>query len=141
MIDIENYMFDNIVKAVLVKYPNCAYYSVEMDSPSSFPCITMEEINNQVYINSMDSSNLENHARITYEINVFSNLDQGKKSQAKDIIDIIDNIMTSNNFTREFYTPTPNIDRTIYRITARYSGIVSIGVEKDNNMLYHIYRK
>lgn len=141
MIDIENYLFDKVVNAVLAQYPDCSYYSVETSVPSNFPCITMEEIENEVYTDSMDSSNLENHARISFEINVFSNLESGKKEQAKAICNIVDGIMAENNFVRDFYSPTPNIDRTIYRITLRYTGIVSKGVENNDNMLYHIYRK
>lgn len=141
MIDIENYMFDSVVTAVTSSYPTCTYYSVSTESPSSFPCITMEEMDNEVYQRSMDSSDLENHARVSYEINVYSNIDEGKKSQAKAIAQIIDSVMQSNNFVREFYSPMPNIDVTIYRITLRYSGIVSKGVESGQNIVYHIYRK
>lgn len=141
MIDIENYIFDKVATAVTTVYSNCAYYSVETDTPSSFPCITMEQSQNEVYQESMDSSDMENHARITYEFNVYSNLDNGKKAQAKAIADIIDKTMKDNNFIREFYSPMPNIDRTIYRIILRYSGIVAKGVENGDNILYHIYRQ
>lgn len=141
MIDIENYMFDSVINAVLAEYPGCSYYSVATETPTIFPCITMEEVNNEIYQDSMDSSALENHARISYEINIYTNIDEGKKAQAKNICQIIDNVMQSNNFIREFYSPMPNIDITIYRITLRYSGIVAKGVESGENILYHIYRQ
>lgn len=141
MIDIENCIFDKVVSAVLAQYPTCSYYSVATESPSTFPCITMEEVDNAVLQETMDSSALENHARISYEINIYTNIDEGKKAQAKSIFSIVDNIMQANNFVREFYAPMPNYDITIYRITIRYSGIVAKGVENGDNILYHIYRK
>ena len=141
MIDIENYVFDSVVNAVLISYPNCSYYSVATETPTTFPCITIEEINNEIYQETMDSSALENHVRVSFEINVYTNTDDGKKAQAKNICDIIDGVMQANNFIREFYSPMPNIDITIYRITLRYSGIVAKGVANGENILYHIYRK
>ena len=62
-------------------------------------------------------------------------------SMEKQIRDIIDNIMSGYNFTRILSQPMPNIDRTIYRIVSRYTGIVKQGVEKDNDIVYTIYRK
>ena len=141
MIDIENKVFNDVAQAVVGTYTDASIYSEAVDVPSSFPCVTLEEISNKVYRKSSDSSALENHAIITYEFNVYSNLDSGKKTQAKDIQKIIDGIMEGFNFTRTLCMPMPNQDRTIYRIVARYEGIVSKGVENATDIDYTIYRK
>lgn len=72
-----------------------------------------------------------------YEINVYSNKSNGKKSEAKEISNMIDGLMTDMLFTRTFRGQTPNIDRTIYRITLRYQGVVREAVEKDG-VKYHV---
>ena len=141
MIDIENKVFNEIVTQVQYYFNDASVYSEAIDVPSSFPCVTMEETSNMVYAKSSDSSALENHARITYEFNIYSNLESGKKSQAKDIQSIIDSVMEGYNFTRTFCSPMPNQDRTIYRIVSRYDGIVAKGVENGSNIDYTIYRK
>lgn len=141
MIDIENKIFNDIANAIQAEIQSAVVYSEAIDVPSGFPCVSMEELSNNVYKQSSDSSALENHATITYEFNIYSNLESGKKTQAKQIRDIIDNIMSGYNFTRILSQPMPNIDRTIYRIVSRYTGIVKQGVEKGNDIVYTIYRK
>lgn len=141
MIDIENKIFNDIANAIQSEISNAVIYSEQIDVPSSFPCISMEEIANIIYKKSSDSSALENHARVSYEFNIYTNLESGKKTQAKQIRDIIDSIMSSYNFTRIMAQPMPNIDRTIFRIVSRYEGIVQQGVEKDDDIVYTIYRK
>jgi len=141
MIDIENKIFNDIATAIQAQFSSAVVYSEAVDVPSSFPCVTIEEMSNIVYKPSSDSSALENHARITYQFNIYSNLESGKKTQAKQIRDIIDNTMSNYNFTRIMAEPMPNIDRTIFRIVARYEGIASKGVENGNDIVYTIYRK
>ena len=141
MIDIENKIFNGVATEVQVYFSNAAIYSDAVDVPASFPCVTIQEVSNIVHAKSSDSSALENHAKIKYEFNIYTNLDSGKKSQAKDIQSIIDSVMEGYNFTRTFCSPMPNQDRTIYRIVSRYDGIVSKGVENGNNIDYTIYRK
>lgn len=141
MIDIENKIFNDIATAVQAQFAGAVVYSEAIDVPSGFPCVSMEEISNIVYKKSSDSSALENHARIGYEFNIYTNLESGKKTQAKQIRDIIDNTMSNYNFTRLMSQPMPNIDRTIFRIVVRYEGIVSKGVENGNDIVYTIYRK
>ena len=141
MIDIENKIFNDIATQVQLYFSDASIYSDAIDVPASFPCVTIQEIDNSVYERSSDSSALENHARLTYEFNIYSNLQSGKKSQAKDIQGIIDSVMEDFNFTRTFCSPMPNQDRTIYRIVSRYDGIVAKGVENNGNTRYTIYRK
>lgn len=141
MIDIENKIFNDIATVIQGQINECVVYSEPVDVPSSFPCVTMEEIVNSVYKRSSDSSALENHARVSYEFNIYTNLESGKKTQAKQIRDIIDNTMSAYNFTRLMSQPMPNVDRTICRIISRYEGIVQQGVEKDEDIVYTIYRQ
>lgn len=58
-----------------------------------------------------------------YEVNVFSNKTGYKKSEAKAIMDTIDDQFAALGFTRTMCNPVSNLqDATIYRIVARYLG-------------------
>jgi hypothetical protein len=78
-----------------------------------------------VYLPGRDSSGIENFANVMYQVDVYSNLNRGKKAQAREILAMIDVLMAVNGFTRTFMNPVQNMnDPTIYRITARYTAVV-----------------
>ena len=125
MIDIESEVFNYVAKDVREKYPKIFMTGEYVKSPPSFPCVSLIETDNQIYRNTRDSGNIENHAQILYEVNVYSNKTSGKKTECKDILQIIDTQMERLGFTRTLYTPVPNEqDATIYRVTARYRAVV-----------------
>lgn len=69
-----------------------------------------------------DTSGKEAMSLVMFEINVYSNKSEGKKTECKSIAKAIDEKMFSMNFRRLAFTPVPNLeDATIYRIIARYS--------------------
>lgn len=134
MIDIENLIFHYVATEVRKDHPGLYMVGEYVKSPSKFPCVSLIETDNQVYRASRDSSNIENHVQVMYEVNVYSNKSTGKKAECKEIIGSVDKQMETLGFTRVVLTPIPNeADATIYRMTARYRAIVS----KDNT----IYRR
>ena len=60
-----------------------------------------------------------------YEVNVYSNKTTGKKTEAKKILSKIDDTMILLGFTRMNKFPVIMDDATIYRVVARYRGVVS----------------
>ena len=135
MIDIENQVFNLIALKVRSEHGSDLFVAGEyVRVPASFPAVTIEERANSVYVRSQDSGSLENHARVMYEINVYSNKTVGKKRQCKDILSTIDDEFKSLGFTREMSNSILNLeDATIYRMVARYTAVVS----KD----HRIYRR
>lgn len=126
MIDVENEIFTIVSTAVRAKYPKIYMTGEYLKSPPSFPCVSLIETDNQIYRNTRDSGNIENHAQVLYEVNVYSNKTSGKKSECKAIIALIDSEMESLGFTRTLMNPVPNeADATIYRMVARYRAIIS----------------
>lgn len=140
MIDIENKVFNSIASVLRTEFSGISVYGEYIDVPSSFPCVTIVEDDNYTYQRSQDTSNTEHHANIVYTVNVYSNLTNGKKDQAKKIMDRIDSLMQGMKFTRSMRNQIPNTDRTIYRITARYNAVVEEAHEIDGNAVYQIYR-
>lgn len=126
MIDIENQVFDRVVKRVREQFPNIFMVGEYVKSPSSFPAASLMEMDNSIREDTVDSGSNENHANVMYEVNVYSNKTTGKKSECKAIIALIDQEMTAMGFVRFTLTPVPNeYDSTIYRMVGRYRAAVS----------------
>lgn len=141
MIDIEHIVFDTVAKAVNAVYSGAECFSEPEPVINRFPCVTIVEENNETYTRSQDNALQEHHARLSYTINVYSDLATGAKEQAKGIAAIIDTTMQSMKFTRTVKTPTPNIERTIYRITMRYTVVASAGHLSGTNTVHQMYRE
>ncbi len=129
MIDVETEVFNIVSKKVREKYPTIFMTGEYVKSPSSFPCVSLIEVDNQIYRNTRSTDCIENHAQVLYEVNVYSNKKSGKKAECKEIISFIDAELQALGFTRTLMNPVPNEeDATIYRMVGRYRAIVS----KDN---------
>lgn len=132
MINIESELFSLVATKVRTVYPNIYMIGESVKSPPSFPAVFMVEQDNTMYISTQTSDDLENHASLMYEIDIYSNKTKGKKSECKAIAALIDKEMAFYGFTRTMLEPIPNMDdATIYRIKGRYKAVVS-----KNNVIY-----
>ena len=125
MIDAEQEIFSEISAKVRAKYPKIFMTGEYVSAPSSFPCVSLVEIDNATFRNSQTQSGQENHAAVTYELNVYSNKKTGKKAECKEIAVFIDGLLMERNFTRMLLEPIPNTqDATIYRMLGRYRAVI-----------------
>ena len=125
MIDIEAEIFDEVYRKLVEVYPDIFMSSSYVNAPAAFPAVSMIEQSNVPYSGSMTNSLTENHATVMYEINIYSNLNQGRKKQAREIAAKVDEIMSGMGFVRGLFTPAPNYaDGTIFRILMRYTAVV-----------------
>lgn len=142
MIDIENKVLSVVRAAVLAQYPTASVYGEYVDVPASFPCVTVTEDTNYTYVYSKDDTVAEHHADVQYAINVYSNKKTGAKLEARAILKVADDAMQSMKFWRTMTRQVPNVDRTIYRMVARYHAIVGEPFEDaDGNLVYQIYQR
>lgn len=126
MIDIENQVFDRVATRVREQFPDIFMTGEYVNSPPSFPAVSLVEMDNSVREATIDSGSNENHVNVMYEVNVYSNKTTGKKSECKAIIALIDTEMTAMGFVRSTLTPVQNeYDATIYRMVGRYRAAVS----------------
>ena len=126
MINIENDIFNQVSTKVRDKYADIYMSGEYVKSPPSFPAVSLVEMDNTTYSLTQTSCDNENHATVMFEVNVYSNKVRGKKSECKAIISLIDDEMIHLGFTRTMLQPIPNMDdATIYRMTARYTAIIS----------------
>ena len=126
MIDIENAVFNLVATKVREVFPDIFMAGEYVNSPPSFPAVSLIEMDNSIHTETVDSGSNENHVNVMYEVNVYSNKTAGKKSECKDIVALIDEEMTAMGFVRSTLTPIPNeYDSTIYRMVGRYRATVS----------------
>lgn len=126
MIDFENEIFTKVSSAVRNKYDKSIITSEDIvEMPSNFPAISIIEIDNYTYTDTSDSGSIENHVRVTYEVNVYSNLKSKKRSQCKEIISMIDNEFIKLGFDRISKQPISMGNRDLYRMVTRYRAIIS----------------
>ena len=126
MINVENAIFNRVATKVREVYPDIFITGEYVKSPPSFPAASLVEMDNSTHVETIDSGSNENHANVMYEVNVYSNKANGKKTECRDILALIDEEMLAMGFSRSTLTPVPNEnDSTIYRMVGRYRAIVS----------------
>lgn len=141
MIDIENKVLSVVREAVLAQYPTASVYGEYVEVPESFPCVTVTEDTNYTYVYTKDEQLAEHHAEVQYAVNVYSNKQTGAKLEAKAIMNIADNAMQGMKFWRTMTRQIPNVDRTIYRLIARYRAVVGEPTQVGDDLVFHMYQK
>jgi hypothetical protein len=126
MIDIENEIYTAVRNAVLAAFPSGSVSGDYEPSPSAFPHLTVECTDNSVYERLETSLEMENASLMEITINGYSNKQNGKKTECKNLMETADTVMKSYGFRRLALRPTPNLaDASIYRMTATYTAVVS----------------
>lgn len=141
MIDIENKVFSTVATALRAVFNPISVYGEYAETLATFPCVTLIEDDNTTYQRTQDDSLQEHHASLMYTANIYSNKSSGRKAEAKAIADLVDTTMQGMKFTRTMRSQTPNIDRSIYRITIRYTAVVEEGKPENGDIVYQIFRR
>ncbi len=132
MIDIQNEVFTKVATAVRAKHEGVSVTGEYTRKPSTFPTVTLDEIENVTVATLVDSSDHEKFSGVGYRLQVFSNKVGGKKAEARAIFASADKELCGLGFRRVTYSVTPEIyDSTIYSITATYEAIVG-----ENGFIY-----
>ena len=125
MIDYQNEIFTNVANEVRARHKGTTVTGEYTRSPSEFPAVTLDEIENVTADSLVDSSDEEKFSAIGYRLQVFSNKTGGKKAEARAIFATADKSMCGMGFHRTTYSTTPEIyDSTVYSITATYEAII-----------------
>lgn len=126
MIDFENEILTAVATAVRSEHAEATIKSEYIRSPATFPTVALSETDNVNVDALMDSSREEKYAGLGYRLQIFSNKEAGRKSEAKAIFKTADEILCGMGFRRRTYTTIPEIySSTIFSITATYEAIAS----------------
>ena len=123
MIDFSNEIFNTVAMDLRSLYPGIRVVGEYVASPTEFPTVTLDETSN-IPVN-LDSAEQSKYARIQYRAQVFTNRDNGKRAQARQIYATMDAKMQSLGLFCKTYTTTPAVyNSEIYSITATYEGVI-----------------
>ena len=126
MIDVNNEVFTTVATAVRNSHAGVTVIGESTRKPSKFPTVTLDETENVMVDRLEDSSKEEKFVGVTYKLQVFSNKQSGKKTEAREIFATADAEMRRMGFQRVTFTVTPEIyESTIYQINATYEAVVS----------------
>ena len=121
MIDKELEVFEFVAIRLRNKYPTIYVVGTEItDTPPRFPAVSLVQTNNLIKTQYATFDSLENVVREDYKAEVFSNLEQGKEKQTKEITNDISDCLTELGYERTFCEPIPNGDSSIHRRMSRY---------------------
>ena len=124
MISPENIVFSTIATALREKYDGIFVSGEFTDLPAKFPAVTIVESDNSI-VQRMRTTNIENAVSVMYEANIYTNTVGYKKSEAKDILKVVDDEFSKMGSARILCNPVANLsDATIYRIVARYQASI-----------------
>lgn len=129
MIDVENRVYTFVSNFINENYGIISKSSEYSNTPSSFPHVSIVEEDNILYENGIDSAEDENYARLTYEIDIYSNKASGRKDEAKQIASVIDTAFSKLGFNR--IVKTYISESSVFRLILRYQAISP----KDNDNL------
>lgn len=125
MIDVQPELYTIARNALLEKVPTAETSSTYTLKPSHFPFASIEESDNSVYRRTSDSADIENHAEIMIEINTYA-VGDDKMRVCRDMMGAIDEAYGKIGLQRIAMLPVINYsDTSVYRLTARYRGIIS----------------
>lgn len=138
MIDIENKLIDAVYRAVTAAYRKATVVSVPVAAPSAFPHITIWEESNTSPSQYQEVPKVQRYSTVEYLVNIYAN-DAVKKKTAKEISEIVDSTLSGLGLLRTFCSPIPNEDRTIYRITMRFRGVIEVGKTEGDTTTYIVH--
>lgn len=126
MIDIYNRVFGIVYLAAKGVDAQASVLDSYTSAPPTFPCVTVQEVNNITTEHPIGTRNTEKFARITYQIEVFTVGDK-RRSESRGIMAAISDALVSLGFERDFMASTPNYaDANVYRLTARFRTFADI---------------
>ena len=123
MIDHSNEIFNAVAKDLRSAYKGIRVVGEYVATPSTFPCVTVDEIRNIPV--HRDTAAQNKYAEVTYRVQVFSNKNGSKRAQAREIFNRVDEKLQELGLSCVTYTTTPEIyNSEIYSITATFTGVI-----------------
>lgn len=123
MIDHEEEVFEAVSTALRNAFDGIYVIGVELsDVPPQFPAVSFVLKNNEVNQRGSTFESVQNVASEEYETQIYSNLESSKKAkeETKEILAVIDGVMSDLFYIRSFSQPVPNADSKYTRRVARY---------------------
>lgn len=141
MIDIENFVFDTFYNHLIAIFPNANITSGYDEKSAASLTVIIRETNNVPFRKTATDDCVENHARLTYEIEVICDEESTGRIKCKNVLAEVDTAAQGMKMTRIHKNRPINIDRTKWRQYARYEVIVGKPQTINGNTVYQMYRR
>lgn len=138
MIDIESWVYTQIVTELRVTYTDISSSSDPSMKPATFPHVVIEQQDSSTVSSWSTRGSVDNLNRVMFQVDVYTNSLGNRKSEAKAIMAIVCDWMSSHNFTRVTLMPV-NYNDSIYRLTARFTANVDMKVVEENGATTNYY--
>ena len=132
MLEIEAKVYSPIATALKTQYSEIYVTSEPAPTPSKSLAVSIVQQDSYSSPRKQDNTLREKFATVMFQVDVYSNLQTGKKSKCKEVMNVIDDMMFKMNFMRLSLNPVPMEDNGYYRLTARYRA------ETDGQTLYRV---
>lgn len=122
MIDNEALVYDKVSSALRNAF-DIFITGVEMvDTPPHFPAVSIVQLDSSINGRYSTFARVDNVAEEEYRFDICSNLADMReaKNETKEILTVIDGVMSELFYIRSFSQPAPNADTKITRHVARY---------------------
>ena len=117
MIDYEVNVFDAVYRKVKSKFAKGKFVSTYVPDPTAFPAGSLVELSNETVNKRQSSTNIENFARVMYQVDVYALT----KKEAKACIAVVDQQMIALGFSKvgsDFLDNASNPN--VFRYVSRY---------------------
>ena len=120
MIEIEAKVYSPIATALKYQFEGIYVTSEPAATPPKDLAVSIVQQDSYSSPRKQDNTLTERFATVMFQVDVYSNKVSGKKAQAKEVMNVIDEMMFDMNFMRLELRPVPMEDSGYYRLTARY---------------------
>jgi hypothetical protein len=121
MINKETEVFIFVADKLRNKFSSIYVIGTELSTtPPKFPAVSIVQSDNAINETYTTFSSLENVVKEDYKVEVYSNLEKGKETQAMEVTTVISDAMSELGYVRTFCEPIPNADSTVHRRMSRY---------------------
>ena len=127
MLDYSRQVFSRLTESLRGKFKGICTSQNDSTSPPKFPAVTIVQKSNVNYKRTMDCDSRENHVKVMYQIDVYSNdTDEADRiDTAEKIAEAVSDFMLELGFSRTMCEPIPNVnDMSIFRISTRFEGVI-----------------
>ena len=105
MIDVESQIYTPIAEALRAAFPGIHVSGDYTLAPSSFPHVSIVEQDNYLSLAHADSGDTEKVATLMYQVDVYSNKGSGRKTEARSIMKVIDDLIIGRIAFRKYHHP------------------------------------
>ena len=129
-----NAIFTRIRDAVKAEYPDANCVQTYSPTPSKFPTVFARELGHFTPQQAWTLTNAQDISERTWEVQILSNMTNGAKEQAYEILDIVKNTMRGLYFLETFEQPFDQTDKSIYCIVVRFRRVIGGGEDMPTNI-------